>query len=164
MASSKTKVVDRSQLSFMEIFDADERVFDIISAANDHKYELRFSSQMGYEIIRDSLYIMTATRSTLCQRIDEILWFLSETNQENLCSFTSCCLIAGLDPYETRMSVLHRWSRDLDEQDALIASGHYTAPTNMEYVQSQKAGFQKFKKAFYITYPREAIKRVACIG
>ena len=100
-ATAKSKVVHENQLSFMSIFDATESEYDLISADSEHNYELRFSSKMAYEIIRDSIYIMTAYRSTGEQRVDEILWICSEENQEDLCSFTSCCKIAGLDPFET---------------------------------------------------------------
>ena len=60
----------------MSIFDATESEYDLISADSEHNYELRFSSKMAYEIIRDSIYIMTAYRSTGEQRVDEILWIV----------------------------------------------------------------------------------------
>ncbi|WP_240198283.1 hypothetical protein [Salmonella enterica] len=95
-ATAKSKVVHENQLSFMSIFDATESEYDLISADSEHNYELRFSSKMAYEIIRDSIYIMTAYRSTGEQRVDEILWICSEENQEDLCSFTSCCKIVSI--------------------------------------------------------------------
>ncbi len=103
---------------------------------------------MAYEIIRDSIYIMTAYRSTGEQRVDEILWICSEENQEDLCSFTSCCKIAGLDPFETRMEILHEWSSELAKQARLIACHHFTAPTNMEHVASQRIGYENTEKRF----------------
>ncbi|HEE9926002.1 TPA: hypothetical protein R8G25_003952 [Citrobacter freundii] len=157
-ATAKSKVVHENQLSFMSIFDATESEYDLISADSEHNYELRFSSKMAYEIIRDSIYIMTAYRSTGEQRVDEIFWICSEENQEDLCSFTSCCKIAGLDPFETRMEILHEWSSELAKQARLIACHHFTAPTNMEHVASQRIGYEKYRKAFYHTYPKEAAK------
>ncbi|TDB44267.1 hypothetical protein [Photorhabdus luminescens] len=158
MATYRKVHVNKNQLSFLNILEASDREYDVISADMDHSYQLRFSEQLGYELISNSLHIMIAPRSTLEQRIDEILWFFSDVNQENMCSFTNCCLIAGLDPYETHMKIMHRWANELDEQAYLIKIGHYTAPNNMEYVKSQRIGYEKYKKAFYYFYPSEAAK------
>lgn len=161
MTMSKKAVAHENQLSFNELFEADDRTYEAICVAKDDRYELRYSQQMAYEIIRDSLYIMTAPRSNVEQRVDEILWFFSDKNQSDLCSFTSCCFFAKLDPEEIRMSVLHRWKHDLAEQDRLIQSKHYDAPSNMDFVESQRRGFQKYKKAFYHHYPNEAARKCA---
>ncbi len=156
----KKKHIDSRQTSFFELFDADENTYEAICVAKyDLGYELRFSTKVAYEMIHDSLVIMTNPRSNLQQRIDEIIWFLSDENQDDMCSFTNCCVLAGLDPYEVRLGVLHRWKNEIEFTDNLINTNHWNAPSNIEFVECARLGYKKYKTAFYIVYPLEAAKR-----
>ncbi|MDI9095083.1 MULTISPECIES: hypothetical protein [Providencia] len=153
----KTKHVDKSQLSFMHILEADEITY---VAQYEESYDFRYSSKVAYEMIRDSLYLMTFFRSNLQQRIDEISWLFSDVNQDDICSFHTCCKMNGLDPHEVHMSVLHGWKRDLEEkQSVLKCPNHPRYNVVKNYIDCELAGYEKYVKAFYITYPYESAKR-----
>lgn len=149
--SSKSKNVDETQMSFLHILEADEVTY---VAKYEESYDFRFSSKVAYEMIRDSLYLMTFNRSNLQQRIDEILWILSDVNQDDICSFTNCCRMNGLDPYEIRLSALHCWKKELDKKRSLLKISSIA-----KYIDGEIAGYEKYKKAFYHIYPHEAAKR-----
>lgn len=158
--NAKSKLVDESQMSFLHILEADEVTY---VAQYEESYDFRFSSKVAYEMIRDSLYLMTFNRSNLQQRIDEILWILSDVNQDDICSFTNCCRMNGLDPYEIRLSVLHCWKKELDNKRSILESPdnrRYSKASHIaNYIDGEIAGYEKYKKAFYHIYPHEAAKR-----
>lgn len=154
--TAKSKHVDEAQMSFLHILEADEVTY---VAKYEQSYEFRFSSKVAYEMICDSLYLMTFNRSNLQQRIDEIAWLLSDVNQDSMCSFTNCCRLNGLDPYEVRMSILHRWKEELDEKvSSLKLPDNKRNHTIRLYIDSELSGYEKYKKAFYHIYPHEAVK------
>ncbi|PHM72210.1 hypothetical protein [Xenorhabdus sp. KJ12.1] len=153
----KPKYIHESQMSFLHILEADEVTY---VAQYEQSYDFRFSSKVAYEMIRDSLYLMTFNRSNLQQRIDEISWFLSDVNQDDMCSFTNCCRMNVLDPFEVRMSVLHCWKKALDDKMFwLNYPNHRRYGPIKQYIDGELAGYEKYKKAFYCIYPQEAAKR-----
>lgn len=154
---SKYKCVDESQISFLHILEADDVTY---VAKYEESYDFRFSSKVAYEMIRDSLYVMTFNRSNLQQRVDEITWFLSDINQEHMTSFTNCCRVSGLDPFETRMNVLYRWKEELESKKIILQSpNHRLYNFTKQYIDGEIAGYEKYKKAFYHIYPHEAVNR-----
>ncbi|EGT5675514.1 hypothetical protein AGJ34_21335 [Cronobacter dublinensis subsp. dublinensis] len=155
----KSKRENENQLSFLHVLDADEMTY---VAKYEESYDFRFSSKVAYEMIRDSIYLMTFNRSNLQQRIDEITWLLSDVNQEDMCSFTNCCRMCGLDPYEVRIGVMHEWKRELDEKTLLLNFPKHPRYKGIkDLIDGEKAGFEKYKKAFYHIYPQDASKRKA---
>ncbi len=159
----KTKHVDKSQMSFIHILDADEITY---VAQYEESYDFKFSSKVAHEMIRDSIYILTFFRSNIQQRIDEILWLLSDENQDDVGSFKTCCGMTGLDPHEVHMSVLHRWKYDLERKQRIIKYTDHSKPSSRAryevisaHIESELAGYEKYVKAFYIKYPYEAAKR-----
>lgn len=155
--TSKSKTVDQSQMSFLHVLEADEVTY---VAKYEESYDFRFSSKVAYEMIRDSFYMMTFNRSNLQQRIDEIAWVFSDVNQDDICSFINCCRMNGLDPFEVHMNVLHRWKKELDDKKLLLQfPDHRLYNYIKRYIDCEIAGYEKYKKAFYLTYPNEAVKR-----
>ncbi|WP_243211270.1 hypothetical protein JQ760_028695 (plasmid) [Klebsiella pneumoniae] len=153
----KSKVVDESQMSFLHILEADEVTY---VAKYEESYDFRFSSKVAYEMIRDSLYLMTFNRSNLQQRIDEIAWLFSDVNQDDMCSFHNCCRMNGLDPFEIHMNVLHSWKKELDTKRFWLQFPNDRRYNYIkQYIDGELAGYEKYKKAFYLTYPHEAAKR-----
>ncbi|EOC0012482.1 hypothetical protein ACI0X9_004211 [Cronobacter turicensis] len=155
----KSKRDNENQLSFLHVLEADEMTY---VAKYEESYNFRFSNKVAYEMIRDSLYLLTFSRSNLQQRIDEITWLLSDVNQEDMCSFTNCCRMCGLDPYDVRIGVLHNWKKELDRKSLLLSfPTHPRFNVIKSLIDGEKAGFEKYKKAFYHIYPHEAVKRNA---
>lgn len=145
------------QLSFFEVLEADEATY-VAKFEND--YQFVFNSQVAYEMIRDSIYVLTSYRSNIRQRTDEILWVLSDENQKDICSFTNCCLVCGFDPYEVRVSVLTLWRKEINRKVSILDDPNhddYVAVSNS--ITNERNGYEKYRKAFYHIYPAEAAKR-----
>lgn len=151
--SAKSKAVDENQLSFLHILDADESTY---VAKYEESYEFRFGKTIAYEMIRDSLYVLQFNRSNIQQRKDEMLWILSDENQEDICSFTQCCVTCGLDPFEVRMGIMHKWKVNLAEK-LKISQGKPSPKQKAvnSFIDGELEGFNMYTKAFYHIYPEQ---------
>lgn len=155
---SKNMHVDENQLSFMHILEADEATY---VAKYDDSYEFCFGKDIAFHMIRDSVYVMAFNRSHIDQRTEELLWILSDENQDNLCSFTSCCLTAGLDPFEVRFGILQTWKKILNEKVAISQGVKKRKPSQRgidAFLESELEGFARYQKAFYYIYPDQVHK------
>lgn len=154
--------VPENQMSFLHILEADEITY---VAKHEESYEFRFSCKVAHEMIRDSIYLMTFSRSNLQQRIDEIAWLLSDVNQDDMCSFTNCCKICSLDPYEVRAGIMSYWKRVIEHKLIMLNSNSKKSQPSQEVqkalIDSESLGYEKYKKAYYLIYPYEAAKRKA---